>query len=82
MTGYVSNKSVLRVSELGKKYGRSTLGVRGLTFQVGRGECVGLLGANGAGKTSSFKVLTGKVLPSSGDATILHTSLCSSKSKV
>ena len=39
-----------------------------MTFGVNDGECFGLLGANGAGKTSIFKVLTGHQLMSSGDA--------------
>lgn len=68
--------------ELAKVYGRRTIGVQGLTFQVGRGDCVGLLGTNGAGKTTSFKVLTGEELPSMGDATIHNISLRHSKSKV
>ena len=34
------------------------------------GECFGLLGINGAGKTSTLKVLTGDILPSSGVAKI------------
>ena len=32
------------------------------------GECFGLLGINGAGKTTSFKMLTGQLTPSNGDA--------------
>src|SRR5262245_5260095 len=40
--------------------------VRGVSFEVARGEAVGLLGANGAGKTTILKTLMGLVPPSSG----------------
>lgn len=40
--------------------------VKDVTFGVQNGECFGLLGTNGAGKTTVFKVLTGECLPSSG----------------
>ena len=36
-----------------------------------QGECFGLLGINGAGKTTCMKMLTGDVMPSSGSASIL-----------
>jgi ABC-type multidrug transport system ATPase subunit len=39
------------------------------------GECFGLLGVNGAGKTSTFKILTGEVTPDSGDALVSHFSV-------
>jgi len=39
-----------------------------LSFGVRRGECFGLLGINGAGKTTMFQVLTGDILPTSGAA--------------
>lgn len=42
--------------------------VRGISFAVNKGECFGLLGVNGAGKTTSFKILTGEVVPSHGEA--------------
>ena len=35
---------------------------------ISSGECFGLLGVNGAGKTSTFKMLTGEIQMSSGDA--------------
>ncbi|MEX0866592.1 MAG: ABC transporter ATP-binding protein [Pirellulales bacterium] len=45
--------------------------LRGVSFDVGRGEIFGLLGANGAGKTTVIKVLLGIVRPTGGDAAIL-----------
>jgi len=44
--------------------------VADLSFAVGHHECFGLLGANGAGKTSTMAMLTGDILPSSGEARI------------
>ena len=41
-----------------------------LSFGVRRGECFGLLGVNGAGKTTVFQMLTGDILPTSGAAYI------------
>jgi len=40
--------------------------VDGVSFQVGYGDIFGLLGANGAGKTTAIKMLTGILPPSSG----------------
>src|SRR6185437_9802971 len=45
--------------------------LRGVSFQVGRGEIFGLLGPNGAGKTTLIKVLLGIVRKSGGQATLL-----------
>lgn len=42
---------------------------------VERGECFGLLGTNGAGKTSTFRMLTGDASISSGDAFVHGLSL-------
>ncbi|EGT56105.1 hypothetical protein CAEBREN_08786 [Caenorhabditis brenneri] len=44
--------------------------VNGLTITVREKECFGLLGQNGAGKTTSFDMLTGLSIPSGGTATI------------
>jgi len=46
------------------------LAVDGVCLGVPAGECFGLLGVNGAGKTSTFQMLTGDIRPTSGDATL------------
>ena len=53
-----------------------------MTFGVNDGECFGLLGANGAGKTSIFKILTGDQLMSSGDAYMNKHSVLTDMSQV
>lgn len=53
-----------------------------LTFGVKEGECFGLLGTNGAGKTSLFKILTGDIKPTSGDAFLNHLSVREQIAKV
>ena len=45
--------------------------VRGVSFEVGEGEIVGLVGANGAGKTTVVKMLAGIIHPSAGRARVL-----------
>ncbi|HSR42780.1 MAG TPA: ABC transporter ATP-binding protein [Longimicrobiales bacterium] len=49
--------------------------VDGLTFDVGAGELFGLVGPDGAGKTTTLRVLAGVLRPTSGDASVLGTSV-------
>ena len=55
----------LRAENITKKYG-DRLVVKGVSFEVERGEIVGLLGPNGAGKTTSFYMIVGMIEPNSG----------------
>ena len=57
------------VEELAKHYGE-VRAVDGISFTVGRGEIFGLLGHNGAGKTTAIRMLTGRTRPTAGRATI------------
>ncbi|MDR0578146.1 MAG: ATP-binding cassette domain-containing protein [Candidatus Accumulibacter sp.] len=56
--------TVIRVSRLVRRFG-DFLAVDGVGFEVRRGEIFGLLGANGAGKSTTFRMLCG-LLPASG----------------
>ena len=58
---------LVAVENLGVSYGR-THAVRGLTFEIQRGEIFGFIGPNGAGKTSTIKVLATLLKPTVGAA--------------
>lgn len=57
----------LSVTGLVKSFNLEKNILDGLTFQIERGERVGLLGQNGAGKTTLFRILTGELHPDAGD---------------
>lgn len=64
----------VEITHLRKVYGRF-VAVSDLTLSVRQGEVFGFLGANGAGKTTSIKMLMGLVRPTSGQARLLDRSL-------
>jgi ATP-binding cassette subfamily F protein 3 len=57
--------SVIRMENVTKKY-EDTLIFRDIYFRVGKGERIGLIGRNGAGKSTVFKLILGKEEPTSG----------------
>lgn len=57
--------SLLRVDGLGVRYG-GIEAVRGISLTVGEGELVSLIGANGAGKSSTLGAIGGLVTPAAG----------------
>src|SRR5918993_2347638 len=59
------------VNNLSKVYGKEKIqAVESVSFSVGKGELFGLIGPDGAGKTSIFRMLTTLLLPDSGNATV------------
>ena len=60
---------MIRVEHLTRRYG-DVVAAADVNFDVGAGEIVGLLGHNGAGKTTVMKILTGFLEPSSGKAIV------------
>jgi branched-chain amino acid transport system ATP-binding protein len=59
----------LAVRDLEVHYG-SVLAVRGLTFEVGKGEIIGLIGPNGAGKSTTLHAIMGVVPARTGSVTV------------
>ncbi len=59
----------ITAKHLTKKFGSFTA-VDAITFEVKPGEIFGFLGANGAGKTTAMRMLTGLSMPTSGEATV------------
>jgi ATP-binding cassette, subfamily F, member 3 len=57
---------LFRLSEVHKSYGTQDV-LRGASFQINPGEHVGLVGRNGAGKTTIFRMITGEESPDRGD---------------
>src|SRR3984893_3999874 len=57
--------AILEASGLVKYYGRRKV-VAGVSYIVDAGEVVGLLGANGGGKTTRFRMTTGQITPYDG----------------
>ena len=58
-------KSIIKVRDLTKRFGEF-IAVDSISFDVFRGEIFGFIGANGAGKTTAMKMITGLLAPSSG----------------
>ena len=50
--------------------GSEVSAVKDVSFSINRGEMVGYIGPNGAGKSTTIKMLTGILVPSSGEATV------------
>jgi len=80
----VKSDNPLHVRLLTKKYntldpckraGGRKAAVSDLSFIVTPGECFGLLGVNGAGKTTSFRMITGDLSVTGGDAWIAGSSV-------
>nr|KAF6468828.1 hypothetical protein HJG59_000030 [Molossus molossus] len=67
---------LLVLCNLRKSYGgrRGAEAVRDVSLGVRRGECFGLLGASGAGKSTTFKMLSGDIAPTAGHAVVRTSS--------
>src|SRR6185436_9950267 len=72
-SGKAEREVLIEVKRLTKTFklgfwGRRVEAVKGVSFEVRRGEIFGFLGPNGAGKTTTIKMLTGLIQPSGGQA--------------
>ncbi len=63
-------ENAIKISELRKSFGEIKA-VDGISFEVGKGEMFGLVGPDGAGKTTTIRMLCGLLIPDSGTASVL-----------
>jgi ATP-binding cassette subfamily A (ABC1) protein 3 len=68
------NSEIFIVDKLTKHYS-DFMAVKGISFAIGGSECFGLLGVNGAGKTSTFKMITGDEFITKGEAYLNEISI-------
>ncbi len=69
-----NNEAIIKVDQLERRFG-SFRAVKDVSFAVSRGEVFGLLGANGAGKTTMFRMLCGLLPPSGGSLRVAGVDL-------
>ena len=61
---------MIKVSHVSKRYNKSDMVVKDVTFSVEKGQIFGLLGPNGAGKTTLMQMIATLLFPTSGIVTI------------
>ena len=66
---FKKNNSVLKLEKISLKYGRKTI-LDSLNLNLNDGQILGLLGANGAGKSTIFNIITGLISPDYGSVII------------
>lgn len=77
----MKNEIILKTNCLTKKYGKQ-VAINNVSLNVGKGRIYGLLGRNGAGKTTIMKMILGLTSVSSGEITIFNRSLNSNQKKI
>ena len=63
------NKETIIIDGLTKQF-KNTLAVKNISFKIGKGKIIGLLGPNGCGKSTTIGMMLGLIKPSSGTVTI------------
>lgn len=66
---------LIELQNLGKSFGEHEV-LRNVTAGVERGDRIGIIGANGTGKTTLLRILCGEVLPDAGDAAFAANATC------
>jgi ABC transport system ATP-binding/permease protein len=65
-------KTVINAEQVNKSYGDRTI-IQDFTLRIQRGDRIGIVGANGTGKTTLIRMLTGEMQPDSGSVTLSPT---------
>lgn len=77
----MNNDIAINIEDLHKNYD-DVNAVRGVNYNVRKGEMFGLVGPDGAGKTTTIRMLCGLVKPDSGTATLLDMDIVKDKNKI
>ena len=65
-------KTVINAEAVGKSFGDRTI-IKDFTLRIQRGDRIGIVGANGTGKTTLIRILTGETQPDTGSITLSPT---------
>ena len=68
----MEQNALLQLSHISKRY-KTQLALKDISMTLRKGEILGFLGPSGAGKTTTIKIITGQLRPTSGEAKILGT---------
>lgn len=73
---------MIKVNDIVKVYPNGNKALNGISFEIGRGEVCGYLGANGAGKSTTIRILSGMIHADSGFASINDIDVFESPHKI
>lgn len=74
-------ESIIKIKDLKKSYG-DVEAVRGVTYEVSNGEMFGLVGPDGAGKTTTIRILCGLLTPDSGEALTFDKNITKNRKEI
>ena len=77
----MNNDIAINIEDLHKSYD-DVKAVQGISYNIRKGEMFGLVGPDGAGKTTTIRMLCGLVKPDSGSATLLDMDIVKDKNKI
>ena len=72
---------MIKIKNLYKNYG-NVRAVQGINFSISDGEIVGFLGSNGAGKSTTLKILSGYLSPSNGEVSINNLDIVKNSNEI
>ena len=73
--------AIIEIDDLTKKYGK-TIGIDGLDLSIGEGESFGLIGPDGAGKSTVVRILVGLMAPTAGQVKIFGKDITEQKKEI